>query len=324
MRTSSVWSRQLHAVLEQLGDDASLGDGRFVARNFLLERRLSGRRIDGYEQGSSAVHDYPALIGHHTRYLAAFIHRPAPAHGIPRAITSTDAPVTFTIDPMDARFRGSAEDLLLVRMVPLRTLARLADRSMAEARAAIDDLQLLEDLVADVNERLRLQPTFAAFWEDVADLVPDDDGTVVTTWPDDLRDALGMSHLVPPPGASIPIVLLLYGVKDVPKIVGRRGHRPLVEPTVLDSELFHAFCPAPTGAPAGCLVNMAGDLDRDPAGELLHPTVRLRGDHVVRTGEVTTTPRPLARARAAHLTMLQDRYDPAYATETDSDILAAY
>lgn len=320
----SIWTVAFGKLLIRLGEDSLLGNRRFVPRNFRLERRLAPSRVSVYESDVNSVSDYLTLKRHHDRYLARFILRPAPPRGIQRIIEPVDAPLTFTIDPLVQRFGGSADDLFLVRMMPLRTLARLGDRSVAETRDALRSPTLVADLLADVNERLRLQPTFAGFWEDVEDLTPEDAASAPATWADRLRDAFGMSLLLPPPGGVIPIVVLRYAVDEIPRIRGLRGAHPLVQPTVLDAELFEAFCPPPVGAPVGCLVNLAGDLGRDPAGEILHPTVPLTPDHVFREGDVRRVPEPLERARAAHITMMQDRFDSAFATDTDSDILATY
>jgi len=320
----SAWSPPFASVLKRLGDHDALGESRFVARNFQLERRLSNQRRDGYEAGGiGSVSDYPTLETHHSRYLARSIFRVAPARGIPRVIEPVDAPATFTMDPLDDRFRGAADDLRLIRVITLRSLATLSDRTSDEVRAALGDPVQLADMLEDYNERLRLQPSFAGFWEDVADLTPEDPSEAAATWADDLRDVFGLWLLVPPPG-GLAIIVLRYLVEDVPRIKGRRGSHPLVEPTVLDADLHVAFCPAPERAPAGCLVNLAGDLSREPAGELLHPTMPLRPSHVFRSGNVEQAPDSLARARAAHITFVQDLYDPAFAADTDADLLVGY
>lgn len=317
-----MWSASFMTKLEIWGADPDLCETRFIARNYLLDERPSSQRIAAYDMlNPGALEDCDAWWALHEHYLNKHA-RGRPAAGLRPVLLRSDAPDTFVIDPQFTPYSHSSHDLELIRVMRADTLARLSTRSPTEVLQAIGDDAAMEGVLEDANERLDTRPTFAAFFEDVADLLPSDLEAAPQDWADQLRDVLGLWPVNPPPGTSIPIIVFRYPIGDVVRLQGMGTDRPLTVPTVLDIDQFEAFCPAPLTIPVGQLVNLEGALVRDPAGEVLHPAMALSAPHVFRLGHVSRPPRPLDRARGAHLTWLQVETSSDFGAGIDDDVLA--
>lgn len=300
--------------------DAKLDDRRFVARNHLWDERPSAARVTDYESyGIRGLVDDDDWYRMHELYLDARIRR-SPGRSA-SVLLRRDAPDTFVVDPLFADFSGALPALDLVRMQKVDTLAWLSGRSRDEVVDSLADPVALTDVLTDYNSALDARPTFAGFLEDVADLLPDTESDAPADWADQLRDILGLAHYDPPPGTSIPVVILRYPVADVVSLESLASGKPLAVPTVLDIDQFPAFCPAPPGHPVGQLVNLAAT-NRPPAGEILHPMMPVQSHHVFRLGHVRTSPPPLAPGRGHHLRWLIDRAGWDLRGGPDDDVLA--
>ena len=246
--------------LERTGKTASLGDSRFLARNFLLDEGAVETRLESYARaGAAADHaDVSAWAGRHDDYLKRFVFLDQPAGGAPETVNPThpSCPETFR-HPEAFRSLGLAHpDLDLVRVVSVGGVVRKLPAGLAtetelvawahEALATKDPdsaaWQALEAALAEWHPRLDLRPVFAGFWQEQKDLL--DGGP--PDWADVLRDRLGLLHLSPRrPGQELPIFVFRYPIRRIPRRLGLRDERALAVPTVLDGQLSEAFCPAP-------------------------------------------------------------------------------
>lgn len=185
--------------------------------------------------------------------------------------------------------------------------------------AASGDLAIILE-EAFLGPKCDHRPVFAAFYEDFLEALRD---PADTTWPDHLRDRLGLYHLnqwsSPFPRR---VFLFRYAVREIPRRQGDADRRPIAVPAVLDHRLAEAFCPAPRELPQGQLVNLKANASEQPAREVLHLFMPLEPKHLFRIGTVTTpVPDYLDPARRDHLLwlrLLSGRED--YATATDSDL----
>jgi hypothetical protein len=318
----SIWSPAFATSLREWAVDLGLREQRFVARNFLFDERPSPTRVAGYEAlGTDALEDDDEWYQLHERYLDERI-RPRPAAGLRPLLRLTEAPETFVVDPQFSSFAGAAHALHLVRVVKVANLAWLARRPLEEVLAAIEDARELDLVLDDVNERLDGRPTFAGFYEDVAHLLPEDEGDAWGDWADQLRNVFGLWDMSPPPGVELPILVFRYAVGEVVRLAGLGTRRPLAVPSVVDIDQFAAFCPAPAGVDVGQIVDLGGDRHRPPAGELLHPSMRLRAADVFRLGHVRTPAPDLSKARAVHLQLMRSRTGSAFGAGFDDDVLS--
>lgn len=314
------WSNTFRALLARIGAEVSVDGRHFSARNFLLDARPHRTRVELYEGFVTGAGDYDAWRDAHDDYLNERVRRGS-AGGMATAKVPRDrAADTFTVEPLLSTYGETSPELDLVRVVPVASVAILAQADPDEVLAARADPLSLGAFLEDASDALDARPTFAGFWEDVVSQFGEDEEDWDQGWANDLRDQFGLLWC-PPPGGSIPVFLFRYSVGDLPKVEGLRGKRPLAVPTVLDADLFAAFCPAPPGVTTGQLVDLAARGGR-PAAELLHPPLRFNADHLRLVGQVTEQPGPLAEARATHLLWLQDQTGTNYGDSTDADLLS--
>ncbi|HBL28743.1 MAG TPA: hypothetical protein DD490_18055 [Acidobacteria bacterium] len=322
--------------LERTGKTASLGDSRFLARNFLLDEGAVETRLESYARaGAAADHaDVSAWAGRHDDYLKRFVFLDQPAGGAPETVNPThpSCPETFR-HPEAFRSLGLAHpDLDLVRVVSVGGVVRKLPAGLAtetelvawahEALATKDPdsaaWQALEAALAEWHPRLDLRPVFAGFWQEQKDLL--DGGP--PDWADVLRDRLGLLHLSPRrPGQELPIFVFRYPIRRIPRRLGLRDERALAVPTVLDGQLSEAFCPAPMEDAYGRVVDLAASY-REPSREVLHPFFPAEVKLLARVGVIRRAPaKPVEEARAAHLLairVMSGRDD--YAATTDGDL----
>jgi hypothetical protein len=207
-------------------------------------------------------------------------------------------------------------------------VARMADCSPSELQAAADQWlqsqgsgpkEHLEDLLLSFAKRAEIRPSFAAFYEDVANVFESGN-----EWADELRDCLGLAHLDPAArGREITIVVFRYPVSAVAKMRGLDNTmRPLARPTVLDGRFSSAFCPAPRFAVCGYVIDLSGKTGV-VRREIVHPTIAYRAGHLWRLGTVRRRVEwdSLATARGLHLIGVREltqRLD--YGIDTDRDL----
>jgi hypothetical protein len=286
-----------------------------------LDERPSSARIQAYGKGLDELDEADEWYVHHESFLDRHV-RGASVSRTGRVLMRSDAPETFVVDPQFAPYSHVFGGLDLVRVVRADTVARLCARSTDEIIDKLSDKPVLEAILEEVNERRDCRPTFAGFYEDVATLLPENELDAPSDWADQLRDVLGLWQHVPLPGSSLPILVFRYSVEEVVRLQGMAHDRPLTVPTVLDIDQFEAFCPAPLAIPVGRLVDLAGGLNREPAGEVLHPGMPFIAEQFFRLGNIRSEPSSLDRARGAHLTWLQVETASDFAASTDEDVLS--
>ena len=333
------------------GRDASLGNKRFVARNFLLDQGVDPIRQDSYRAKGVMIHhaDFAAWGSQHfNAYVLAEVWL-RKLDQAPRVIDQNDhanCPETFRPSAALQLF-GSADWLLdLIRVVDVKPIADLAGVPVGDALTlaqhvvernltkwtgtttanppADEKIREFEAILEEWDRSLDLRPVWATFWEDVKTIFgnsPTDDNS---DWPDKLRDWVGLYHFDPAKrGREIPLFVFRYSVRDLPRLKGGRDSRPLAVPTVLDGRFSEAFCPSPKGQPSGHVVGLGAD-DDVLRREVLHPALPFRAKNLFRAGIVTRpVPVDLTAARRKHLdnlryTISEDYF--TYAEETDRDL----
>jgi hypothetical protein len=325
--------------LQSLAQDVSLGNRRFVARNFLLDEGVSPERQSSYKAAGVMMRhakfdDWNEI---HNGYLLSRVFLKKPQQ-VPTQIDRTDednCPETFRHPTAFRTFGAADANLDLIRVEQAQSIARragfnsvdellsLAGEILAGPSSTQQNQQLNSAL--EIWDRSRdLRPVWASFWEDMWDLFGPDPANDPDDWPNELRDRVGLYHLNPAPRSrgEIHIFVFRYRVSALPPLKGERNLRPLAVPTVLDGRFGEAFCPAPGGQPYGFVVYLGNQRYR-PRRELLHPSIQFRAEHLFRVGTITRpSPADLIAARSEHLQWLRaetDRTD--YALTTDGDLL---
>ena len=309
---------------------------RFIPRNFLIEERIDAGRASNYAAAflPGEPLSFDAWNEAHNRYLKRVFVTP-PADDDYYAVATDDplvCPETFRAPLALTAFEGTDLDTYFIRVVPVSdiasrsrgnkdhiyTLGERVVRDPSPANPAWNDLAII--LEEAFGPKCDHRPVFAAFYEDFLEELRD---PADTSWPNRLRDRLGLYHLnqwaTPFPCR---VFLFHYRVREIPWRRGDSARRPIAIPTVLDHRLAQAFCPAPKELQRGQVVNLQDNSLSEPAREVLHLFMPLEPQHLFRVGTVTTpVPYDLGPARRDHLLwlrLLSMRED--YAKLTDMDI----
>lgn len=317
--------------LRTLAQDATLGDDRFSARNYLLDEWLGDSRGADYvaRLGGSPA-DFADWNAKHNSYFTDRVAPARPASGLPARVdpNSSTWPETF----QDDRAARDIDDAVM--LVRIEDAARVA-RQAGLANASLSSL-IAEYLTDPTDDTVRTQltgvlaawqmtndmrPIFVGLWDEVSDVLPVA-GASPAGWEDDVRDRFGLYHYDPSlrRPAGIDVIVFRYSASVVPKHQASSGARAIVRPTVLDARLFAAFCPAPHKLADGRAVDLMVRLD-EPSSELIHAPLDLRAEHVFRVGTVKQAiGHDLEAARQAHLMVLRQSF-PNYGQDTDADLL---
>jgi hypothetical protein len=292
------------------------GDERFTARNFLLDENVSAPRTTGYE---SAIRDLAQWNRDHETYLdrvACWNAAPFP----PKLVDPRVPGVPETFHQTLGDVGSIATRTWLVRVTRASRIARDANLPLADVRRAISRPADLDRVLKLAGQRPGQAPSFATFWNDVADLLPEDESAAASSWPDRLRDRLGLSHMRPRTSAGEEILVFRYPAARVPR-VHTGAVRAFTIPTVLDMSRLPAFCPVPERSDFGRVVDLVPG-PAHPRREVLHPPIRLRQEDLFRRGILNEQPPALDEARGAHLKHLRDQYKrPDYADATDAELI---
>lgn len=332
--------------LHSMSQDTSLGNIRFIPRNFLLDEGINSHRRKSYEAigGIQAHASFDDWVGIHNDYLNSqiFLVRPLPLPNIFDVADEKYCPETFRhVDSFD-EFGAADPNLYLIRVERADHISRLAGlnsvNELLELARKVEDLnssrkeaninqttregQLLNSILEVWSRSLDMRPIWAGFWENFGELFGSEPASDSDAWPDELRDRLGLYHLDPfaLSVAEIPILVFRYPVKLLPRLKANRTLRPITVPSVLDSRFGEAFCPAPSGRPYGFTIYL-GQRDYRPQREILHPPMQFRPEHLFRVGVVKRRlPSDLSAARSLHLLWLRlETNRPDYSVITDGD-----
>lgn len=315
---------------------------RFVARNFLLDEGIPRPRVESYgEFGAMADHGtWETWQGLHSSYLEERVFRPPADDGLPETLDPADAltcPEPFRFLDPESRFPESDRRRHLIRVERLDFLARYGGESLDRVRALMlsatehrnqSAIRRLDSILETWSKQVQARPAFAAFLDDVEEIVGLTLEEAPPSWADDLRDCLGLFHYDPGSrlpgreGEGIEIAVFRYEVGEVPRLRGVKDRRPLAAPTVLDNRPSPAFLPAPRGSLTGHVVDLSGKAS-NPRREIVHPSLPYRAKHLWRLGRIV---RPvdascLEVARGLHLNLVRivsGRDD--YARGTDGDL----
>jgi hypothetical protein len=334
---------RFHALLVDLAGSGLLEDGRFPARNFLLEHALPNGRVSSYVHGDDLEvstgtprERLNEWNGHHSEYVQIHVRAGSRAAGFD--VSDPDTPETFRDrNALDAY--GDVDDAVdLVRVERLDEIARrsgcdvadlkraamaVGDARRAGMTASAEVRELLEEILLlwQENGALDNRPVFSGFWDAVADRLQETE----PGWADVVRDRFGLAHHDPEGRGmrdGIEIIAFRYPASRIPR-TRRDGPRFIARPTVLDGNLSTAFCTAPNGSGHGCCVDLSarGDV---PCDEIVHPVIRLTGELVWAVGRISRpVPKTLRDARSMHLMALVERADDAFVRRvgaTDGDL----
>ena len=170
--------------------------------------------------------------------------------------------------------------------------------------------------------RPSIAPVWAAFWTELRDLLPPEPGEAPADWANALRDRLGLAHYRLRRHRPFHVIVFRYRVERVLPLVGATSIRPIATPNVLDGPVAGSLYPAPDGAQAGHVVDLAGAV-RNTVHEVVHPPSPSRADDAFRLGVITTDPPDdLEPARRAHLRIIRaDKRWASSSATTDSDLV---
>ena len=332
--------------LLSLSQDTSLGNLRFISRNFLLDEGINSLRRKSYEaNGGVTTHaSFDDWVEIHNDYLNShiFLVRPLPLPNLLDVADEAYCPETFRCVDSFSTFGAADLDLYLIRVERAEHISRLAglnsvDELLELARKvetqnlsrvgsttnqSTKEEQLLNSVLELWGRSLDMRPVWAGFWENFAELFGSEPASDSEAWSDELRDRLGLYHLNPFALSvpEIPILIFRYPVKILPRLKDNRTLRPITVPTVLDSRFCEAFCPAPRGQSCGFTVYL-GHYEYQSQREILHPPIQFKSEHLFRVGLIKRSlPSDLSSARSLHLLWLRletGRHD--YSVITDGD-----
>jgi hypothetical protein len=298
------------------------GDDRYPPRNFRLDEGVTDARSNSYE--SIVAHPTWATWERlHNRYLDRHVAWKSgelpPRHVQP---TFRGTPQTFGSDALLADFGSTSRNVMLVRVTTPAGIAWAARVAPSRVEDALSRPGGLEPLLALASRSRGRHPDFAGFWDDLRELLPEDEGKAPAGWADALRNRLGLSHYRARPRRPVRILVFRFPVARVPRYATARGPRALAVPTVLDSRRFEPFCPAPLGQEAGRVVDLSAELE-EPAREVLLPPIRMRESDLFRIGQLENEETPdLTDARRGHLMFIRDEMGRSdYGDATDADLM---
>lgn len=321
--------------LDDIANNATSGNDRFICRNFLLDENVPSERLASYQGAGAMVQhaDMHRFEEAHNKYLSAAVYTGTRRSPVGRNVivdrhTDKLCPETFRFSSL----RGHLDpNLDLIRVVDAGFLEAKQDKGMdvigwtrqyQEGTALPLVKAGLESTLKGIWNKLDLRPVWAAYFMDVEDLFGDTADKDHPDWADCLRDRLGLAHFDPKKiGRDIDIILFKYKIKDVPKFKGE-DIRAITTPSVLDATLNSAFCPAPQNCDKGYALDLNELASSDPYGEIVHASFPFKCEHVFRIGTIhKPAPSDLAQARQAHLRKLRVLLRKAdYAESTDGPL----
>jgi hypothetical protein len=310
----------LAEILQYLGSQAvRRSDPELAAKsdNYLFEERVQTDRQHRYETGHPpAGTTYEDWLESHTDYLQASVFRELPETfgsinaqaSLPSAVMSDLAGQQFLIrvECLDhALTHTKVDDLEHLA----HNLAVYSGESRDNTVTQGDAKALLEEVCRSLNSNpYAVRPRFAAFAEEMQDEISAPD------WANRLRDRLGLAHY-PSPSiafATHPVALMRYRVEEVTKRARQlKTDIALTVPTVLDSEPYEIFHPAPKESNFGRTLNLSGCGDECErlASEVMHLRIDYQPKHILKVGAITTradlSPGRVTGLREQHLFCLR-------------------
>lgn len=276
------------------------------ADNFAFDGRVGVNRQTAYRRHPDKTGD-GSWDSHHRAYVANRVN-----------VTRGEVPDTFLPANADCHRADIDGNQSIIRLEEIdwvlkalsigldkfvRWIELAGGKSGAKPQEVGDACDALDDFVEKWNARRDSRPIFAGFEREVmAELERPD-------WPNLLRDRWGLGHYDPPPGTSIPVLLMRYDAKDVIAQVRNAGVGvPFAYPTAYDAGFGPYFFPAPAGLEFGRAMDLQSDANCDRhIAEILHRRIDYRRKDIWRPGAISA-PRPagsLRNRRNEHLLCLQ-------------------
>ncbi len=176
---TAVYGR-FRTFLEELERTGGRTDERFVGRNFRLEERIPGARIESYRDvAESSPGDMQEWYDAHWHYLARALFVEQPPAGLPRNVDPNDAGTCaepFRVNEAVARLSHMDPSVELVRVERITAIADAAEVPEHEALerfvAAIADpphaasISWSDAVLGRWSRTRDLRPAWAALWED--------------------------------------------------------------------------------------------------------------------------------------------------------------
>lgn len=263
---------------------------RAKADNIWFEERVSPVRAQHFEATAGDIPSATALENCHTDYCRKHVQT-----------SGSEVPATFREGLEPVRLGGmldTAQRIVRLERIPRRVLTvtgYTVDDLLRALRTR--DYAVLDVVLQQWNAVRDNRPAFGAWKDEVVDDLHASD------WADRLRDNLGLAHYDPVPGSTIPVMLMEYDVATVLRSAAANGIRgAFTVPTVLDSEPWQWFFPAPGGLSYGRVLNLGPGPDARLFVEFLHVGIPYTRDHISRMGEIV---RPV---ESIDIRMLRNRH----------------
>lgn len=261
------------------------------AENLCLEQGISESRQTFFEQEQFGPlgNSWEELVRRHIEYVRLYVK------------TSLEQPHTFldVFEPNDVGDIDHAQ--LIVRLESLTRPMNEFGCSFEQLRQAHEDgdVDFLSEFCDVWNEKRDLRPAFSTLLSEVTDELKDD------SWPDALRDRLGLAHYAANPSPE-PVALCKYTVNDVRRQAATGCS--ITMPTVLDSDPWEHYFPAPKSYQFGRAMALTRcDDDEDLNVEFLNSFVTYSRENIWKIGQIVT-PAPsfnISELRELHLLALQ-------------------
>jgi hypothetical protein len=245
---------------------------RAEADNLLFETRVGAARQVFFEDYAKAVDGAEALRLRHVAYRREHVE-------------VIDVPHTFRRALQPAELTAYDDHQPIVRLEGLSRPLQAIGWTFDQLRQADDEKNhaMLDKFLAVWDDSRDARPSFGGFAAELADEIKAAD------WPCRLRDRLGLAHYNARTG-PIPVALMIYPMRDVvAALKDPTTACAFTVPTVLDSEPWPYFFPAPAGLPYGRAMPLAPIDDENLLlAEILHCRLRYRRDHLSKIGQIVT------------------------------------
>lgn len=246
---------------------------RAKAHNLHFEQGVSETRRVFFEKEAfgSFGSTWDELSRRHVDYVRQYVK------------TGIEQPHTFrdTLAPNDVGDIDSAQ--MIVRLESLTRPMFEFGCTFEELRDARrnNDVDFLLAFCEVWNEGRDLRPAFSTLLSEVTEELSDD------RWADSLRDRLGLAHYSPIASPE-PVALCRYSVADVRR-EATTGF-PITMPTVIDSEPWEYYFPAPKAMQFGRAMALTPcNGDEDLKLEFLNSRVTYSDKNIWRVGQIKTS-----------------------------------
>jgi hypothetical protein len=245
---------------------------RAEADNLVFETRVGAARQAFFEDYAKDADGAETLRQRHIDYRQDHV-------------AVIDVPHTFQRTLQPAELQAYDDHQRIVRLEGLSRPLQAIGWTFDQLRQAVDDKNhaMLDKFLTVWDASRDARPSFGGFAPELADEIKAAD------WPCRLRDRLGLAHYDARTG-PIPVALMIYPMREVVAALEDPAMAcAFTVPTVLDSEPWPYFFPAPNQLPYGRAMPLAPIDDENLLlAEILHCRLRYRRDHLFKIGQIVT------------------------------------